>query len=94
MIAVQALKAADPQREIIIVRRPGWHVVPGAADSIFICPDGTVIGAPGKVAAKMIYTIASSTGKRRMNADATIRMVVTDNKPLSPPRPLPRPTAA
>ena len=46
IVAVQCLKAADPQREIIIVRRPGWHEVPGAPDPIFVCPDGSVIGAP------------------------------------------------
>ena len=45
MVAVQCLKAADPQHEILIVRRPGWHVVPGAPDPIFIGPDGRVIGA-------------------------------------------------
>jgi hypothetical protein len=45
-IALEALKAADPDREIIIVRRPGWHEVMGLTDPIFICPNGEVIGAP------------------------------------------------
>lgn len=45
-IALEALKAADPDREIIIVRRPGWQDVLGLPDPIFICPNGEVIGAP------------------------------------------------
>ena len=42
---VQALKAADPQQEIMILRRPGWHrLIPGAAP-LFVTPSGEVIGA-------------------------------------------------
>jgi putative DNA primase/helicase len=46
MVAVQCLKAADPKREILIVRRPGWHEVPGFSGPVFVCPDGTVIDTP------------------------------------------------
>lgn len=46
MIAVQILKAADPAREIIAVRQPGWHEIAGCPDPIFITPKGEVIGAP------------------------------------------------
>lgn len=46
MIAVQCLKAADPAREILVFRRPGWQEVPGLAYPVFLCPDGRVIGAP------------------------------------------------
>jgi putative DNA primase/helicase len=45
MIAVQCLKAADPEREIIIVRRPGWHQIAGLTESVFVTPSGLVIGA-------------------------------------------------
>jgi phage/plasmid primase-like uncharacterized protein len=45
-IAVQSLKAADPDREIIVVKQPGWHEIPGCAGPIFVAPDGRVIGAP------------------------------------------------
>ena len=45
-IAVQSLKAADPDREIIVVKQPGWHEIPGCPDPVFLAPDGTVIGAP------------------------------------------------
>lgn len=45
-VAVQCLKAADPSREILIVQRTGWHEVPGIPDPVFVCPDGTVLGAP------------------------------------------------
>ncbi len=34
-----------PQQEIIIVQRPGWHEIAGAADPIFVTPGGLVIGA-------------------------------------------------
>jgi phage/plasmid primase-like uncharacterized protein len=46
MIAVQMLKAADPAREIVAVRRPGWHRITGCSDPIYITPKGEVIGAP------------------------------------------------
>ena len=47
MIAVASLKAADPDREIVVVGRAGWHNdIAGCPDLIFITPVGTVIGAP------------------------------------------------
>jgi hypothetical protein len=46
MVAVQALKAADPEREVIVVRRPGWQDLAGFGDPVFIAPKGAVIGAP------------------------------------------------
>ena len=44
-VAVQALKAADPSREIIMVSRPGWHRIPEIDDPVFVTPDGDVLGA-------------------------------------------------
>ena len=46
VVAVQALKAADPEREIIVLSQPGWHQIDGCPHSIFVAPDGTAIGAP------------------------------------------------
>ena len=46
MLAVQCLKAADPEREIIVVKRPGWQEVEGLPDPVFITPKGETIGAP------------------------------------------------
>ncbi|MGH1592295.1 DUF927 domain-containing protein (plasmid) [Methylobacterium phyllosphaerae] len=46
LIAVKALKAADPQNEIAVVRTPGWHNLDGSPDRFFVCPSGEVIGAP------------------------------------------------
>jgi len=46
MIAVQCLKAADPVREILVVRRPGWHEIAGCKDPIFVAPNGAVFGVP------------------------------------------------
>jgi hypothetical protein len=68
MIAVQCLKAADPEREIIIVRRPGWHEVPGAPDPIFVCPDGSVISAPEGLDVELSAAFADShrAGGRRL----------------------------
>ena len=48
MIAVRALKAADPVREILVVGRPGWHELGAGADPVFVCPDGTVIASAGR----------------------------------------------
>jgi len=45
-IAVKALKAADPEEEIAVVRTPGWHSLDGSADRFFACPSGEIIGAP------------------------------------------------
>ena len=45
VVAVQALKAADPALEVIVVSRPGWHRLPGLVDPIFITPGGEVLGA-------------------------------------------------
>ena len=53
-IALGALKAADPNREIIILRRPGWQHVPGLPDPIFICPNGEVIGAPAELTLELV----------------------------------------
>lgn len=43
-VAVKALKAADPETEIAVVRRPGWHEIEGMVDRFFACPNGEIIG--------------------------------------------------
>ena len=45
LVAMQCLKAADPEREIVVYHRPGWHDMAGASAPVFICPGGKVIGA-------------------------------------------------
>lgn len=45
-IAVKCLKAADPDSEISVVRRPGWHTLGGPEERFFVCPSGRIIGAP------------------------------------------------
>ncbi|MDP4024441.1 DUF927 domain-containing protein [Methylobacterium sp. NEAU 140] len=45
-IAVKALKAADPEAEIAVVRRPGWHDLEDGGDKFFVCPSGEIIGLP------------------------------------------------
>ncbi len=44
LVAVAALKAAHPTREIRIVRHPGWHDFDGAR--VYVAPGGEVIGLP------------------------------------------------
>ena len=48
-IAVNALKAVDPEHEIILVSRPGCHRLADLADPIFVTPGGEVLGVPGKI---------------------------------------------
>src|SRR5262249_454734 len=45
-VAVQVLKAANPEREILAVRRPGWHEIAGHPAPFFITPKGVVIAGP------------------------------------------------
>jgi hypothetical protein len=52
-IVVQGLKAADPEAEILIVKKPGWHQIEGLGDPVFVCPDGQVLGAPDSCALEL-----------------------------------------
>jgi hypothetical protein len=45
-VILACLKAADPQKEIIVVRQPGWHRIEGIGVPVFVCPDGETIGLP------------------------------------------------
>jgi Domain of unknown function (DUF927)/Toprim domain len=53
VVAVQALKAADPSVEIVVVSRPGWHRLPELADPVFITPGSEVFGAPDDCALEL-----------------------------------------
>lgn len=46
IIAVRAMKAADPASEILIVFRPGWHELGAGAAAVFVSPGGKVIASP------------------------------------------------
>ena len=46
IVAVNALKAAEPTREITIVKAPGWHMLEDVEVPFFVAPDGTVFGLP------------------------------------------------
>ncbi len=60
LVAVAALKAADPVSEITIVRHPGWHDVEGAR--VYVAPSGEVIGLPeGKSLELSASVVLSST---------------------------------
>jgi hypothetical protein len=60
MIAVQCLKAADPEQEIIVVQRPGWHEISGCLDLIFIAPGGHVFGAPSNLCLELAAAVRMS----------------------------------
>jgi hypothetical protein len=52
-VVVQIFKAADPQREIVAMRRSGWHKLAGAFDPIFIAPDGAIIGPSSEIGVEL-----------------------------------------
>ena len=52
-IAVKALKAADPEAEIVVVRRSGWQELSGCLHPVFVLPTGTVMGAPNGIAVEL-----------------------------------------
>jgi putative DNA primase/helicase len=53
LVAIQCLKAADPDAEIVIVRQPGWHYLSGLAEPVFVGPDGSVIGGRDSLAIEL-----------------------------------------
>ena len=59
-IAVLCLKAADPASEILVVRKPGWHAIPGLPDPVFVCPDGRVLGAPQDTTLELLSSVRVS----------------------------------
>jgi hypothetical protein len=46
LVAIQCLKAAAPDVEIVIVNQPGWHALNDSQEPVFVCPDGSIIGRP------------------------------------------------
>ncbi|MGJ5029090.1 DUF927 domain-containing protein [Bradyrhizobium sp. HKCCYLS2038] len=42
-LAAQILKAADPDDEIVVVSRPGWHRVDGMDHPMFVTPGGSAL---------------------------------------------------
>ena len=43
---ISFLKAADPELEIVMVSKRGWHMLPGP---VFVAPTGQVIGTKSDV---------------------------------------------
>ena len=46
---VDILKATAPEREIVVVSRPGWHRILGYRDPIFVTPESEILGAAPNV---------------------------------------------
>lgn len=44
-LVLDALRAADPKDEIVVLSSAGWHHLADQPGPIFVCPDGTVLGA-------------------------------------------------
>src|SRR5215204_5282018 len=55
-IVVQGLKAADPQAEILIIKKPGWHQIEGLGDPVFVCRDCQGLGAPDSCALELAHS--------------------------------------
>lgn len=64
-VVVKALKAADPEREIVVVRRPGWHFGEDGADPFFVCPDGQIIGPSAEDAPELSVNARIGSGVAR-----------------------------
>lgn len=56
-VAFACLKAANPEAEILIVTKPGWHWIEGWADPVFVCPSGDVFGAPDGCALELSVNV-------------------------------------
>src|SRR5262249_26987545 len=61
MIAVQCLKAADPNREIQVVRRPGWQKINGCPDPVFVAPSGAVLGGPDGLSLELAAAVCMAS---------------------------------
>jgi hypothetical protein len=53
LLAVQVLKAADPESEIVVVRRAGWQELAECPDPAFVLPSGAVLGVPSDGAVEL-----------------------------------------
>jgi hypothetical protein len=69
-------KAANPEREIIIVSQPGWQYVAGCPDPIFVGPDGVVIAAPKGVNIELATSVCLSPDVARAGTLADWRAAV------------------
>jgi hypothetical protein len=83
-IVVDILKAVTPDKEIIVISRPGWDRVPEHQDPIFVTPEGKILGAGPSlhlelaVAARMPSHVARSGTLDDWKAAIAIAMSVTD----------------
>ncbi len=84
-VAVQALKAANPSREIILVSRPGWHSIPELSDPVFVTPAGDVLAAPSGCTLELAAAARPPGCARRGSLDgwrsAVAAAVLTTNCP-------------
>jgi phage/plasmid primase-like uncharacterized protein len=74
-----ALKAAEPEHEIIAVRQPSWHDLGG--EQIFVCPDGEIIGSarqPVELANPMAPEVARSGSLKGWQAAVNAAFAVVD----------------
>ncbi|MBI1209752.1 MAG: DUF927 domain-containing protein [Azospirillum sp.] len=60
MVAVSALKAAQPEREIITVSRPGWHDIEGVSAPVFVTLAGHALGVPERCDIELAAAVRAS----------------------------------
>ncbi|WP_155931833.1 DUF927 domain-containing protein [Methylopila sp. 73B] len=46
LTVISVLRGADPEKEIAVVSRPGWHHIESIPTPMFMTPSGVAIGAP------------------------------------------------
>lgn len=84
IVAVNALKAAEPAREITIVKAPGWHTLEDVETPFFVAPDGSVFGLPEghevelSASAKLLRPIARKGTLEGWKAAAAAALRVRD----------------
>ncbi|MCW6512127.1 DUF927 domain-containing protein [Lichenifustis flavocetrariae] len=83
-VAVECMKAAGPEQEILIVRKPGWHELDGLADPVFVCPNGTILGLPSghsvelSVSARLAASVAQGGTLKGWKDAAAAAIAETD----------------
>ncbi len=84
LVAVSALKAADPDREIVVMKAPGWHTVGDTEVPFFVAPDGSVMGLPDgaeielSVNARLVRSVARKGTLGGWKAAAAAALSVRD----------------
>lgn len=58
---ISALRGAEPETEISVVSRPGWHHIEGFPTPMFMTPAGVAYGAPAKATVELGLSVRMSS---------------------------------